>query len=239
MTRSRTFPLAAQTVLVVDDVAANRDLLEAYLVAQGYDVRQARDGQEAIEAAEPDLVLLDLDMPRLDGLEVCRRIKGHPTRRLIPVIIVTAATDHASRLTGLEAGADEVLTKPLDPKELAIRSTVLLRERELNKRLDATDGVLRAFARAVEARDRHAIYHAERVALYARSIGRALHQPADQLDDLYLGGMLLDLGKIAILDAILLKRGPLDEAELAVMRRIRSRGRRSAARSEASSGSCQ
>ena len=221
MTLSKTFPLKAPVVLVVDDVAANRELLEAYLIDLGYDVRQARDGWEAIETIEhnePDLVLLDIEMPRLDGLEVCRRLKAHPTRRLIPVVLITALTDRDSRLAGLEAGADEFLTKPFDAKELTIRTRVLLRERALNKRLDATEDVLRAMARAVEARDRYTIYHAERVALYSRSIGRALNLGEDRLEPLYMGGMLHDLGKIAIPDAILLKSGPLSEEEFAVMR---------------------
>ncbi len=221
MTLSKTFPLNKPTILVVDDIAANRELLEAHLLDLGYDVRQAHDGVEAIEAieaAEPDLVLLDIEMPRLDGLEVCRRIKAHPTRRLIPVVLITALTDRESRLKGLEAGADEFLSKPFDAKELLIRTKVLLRERALNKRLDATEDVLRAMARAVEARDRYTIYHAERVALYSRSIGRALHLSDDRLESLYMGGMLHDLGKIAIPDVVLLKPGPLDEEELTLMR---------------------
>src|SRR5438132_720885 len=104
-------------VLVVDDVEANRELLEAHLDGLGYDVRQAEDGVgalEAIEAAEPDLVLLDVDMPGLDGLEVCRRLKAHPTRRLVPVVMLTAHQDRDTRLRGLAAGADEFLSKPFD-----------------------------------------------------------------------------------------------------------------------------
>lgn len=221
MTLSKAALPVRPTVLVVDDVAANRELLEAYLTELGYEVREARDGVEAIEAIEanePDLVLLDIDMPRLDGLEVCRRLKAHATRRLIPVVLITALNDRVTRLKGIEAGADEFLTKPFDAKELTVRTKVLLRERALNKRLDATEDVLRGFARAVEARDRYTIHHAERVALYSRSIGRALGLPDDLLEPLYMGAMLHDLGKIAIPDRVLLKPGPLDEEELAVMR---------------------
>ena len=212
---------AKPLILVVDDVAANRDLLEGYLVDLGYEVRQARDGREALdltEAKEPDLVLLDIAMPRIDGLEVCRRLKTHPTRRLVPVVLITAATDRATKLKGLEAGADEFLTKPFDAQELLVRTKVLLRERALNKRLDATEDVLAAFARTVEARDLYTIHHAERVALYSRSIGRALGGMDEDLEALYMGGLLHDLGKIAIPDAILLKSGSLTEEELATMR---------------------
>jgi putative two-component system response regulator len=208
-------------VLVVDDSRANRELLEGNLEPLGYDVRQAEDGLEAldlIDAEEPDLVLLDVDMPRLDGLEVCRRIKAHPTRRLVPVVLITAHQERATRIRGLEAGADDFLTKPFDATELLVRTRVLLRDRELNKRLDATENVMLAFARTVEARDRYTIHHAERVGLYSREMGAAAGLDREDLDLLYVGGILHDIGKIAIPDAVLLKPGALSEAEFAVIR---------------------
>ena len=208
-------------VLVVDDVQANRELLEGYLDDLGYAVRQARDGVEALEAVvaeEPDLILLDIEMPRLDGIAVCERLKTHPARRLIPVVILTASRDYETRLRGIAAGADDFLSKPFDRKELLVRTKVLLRDRALNLRLDATEGVLFALARAVEARDRYTIYHAERVGRYAQAIGAGYGLRDDDTDLLYEGGVLHDLGKIAIPDAILLKPGPLTEEEFAVMR---------------------
>src|SRR3989442_13430606 len=163
-------------------------------------------------------MLLDVDMPRLDGIAVCQRLKMHPTRRLIPVVILTASNDREVRLRGIAAGADDYLSKPFDAKELLIRTTVLLRDRELNKRLDATESVLFALARAVEARDRYTIYHAERVGRYAQAIGTAHGLDAEDGELLYQGGVLHDLGKIAIPDAILLKPGPLTAEEFAKMR---------------------
>jgi putative two-component system response regulator len=222
-------PVARSIVLVVDDVAANRELLEGHLVELGYDVREARDGLEAlalVAAEEPDLVLLDVDMPGLDGIEVCRRLKASERTRLVPVVIVTAFQDRAVRLAGLDAGADDFLTKPIDSKELLIRCRVLLHERALNKRLDATEDVLFALARAVEARDRHTIHHAERVGIFAREIGRGLGLSVDDLELLYQGGVLHDLGKIAIPDAILLKPGPLTEDEFATMQTHSAEGER-------------
>ncbi len=219
----------APVVLVVDDVQANRELLEGLVRHLGYDVRQAADGIEALEAiaaAEPDLVLLDVDMPRLDGFTVCARLKADPQRRLIPVVLLTAHIDRATRIRGIEAGADEFLTKPFDAQELLVRCKVLLRDRELNKRLDATEGVLRAFARAVEARDRYTIYHAERVGLYAREIGVALGLDERACAVLYEGGVMHDLGKIAIPDAILLKPGRLTDEEYIVMQRHSADGER-------------
>jgi len=226
---SASVPKPRQVVLIVDDNEANRELLEAHLRGLGYEVRQAKDGLEAlalIEAEEPDLVLLDIEMPRLDGLSVCRRIKAHPLWRLVPVVLITALGDRDTRLQGIEAGADDFLTKPFDAKELLLRTRVLLRERALNKRLDATESVLLAFARTVEARDRYTIHHAERVGLYAREIGAAAGLPPDDLEVLYLGGVLHDLGKVGVPDSILQKPGPLSEEEFAIMRRHSADGER-------------
>ena len=214
-------PTLRPKVLVVDDIAANRELLQGHLDDLGYEVREARDGVEALEAVtadEPDLILLDIDMPRLDGIAVCERLKAHPLRRLIPIVILTASNDRGTRLRGIAAGADDYLSKPFDPKELLIRTKVLLRQREMNQRLDATEGVLFALARAVEARDRHTIYHAERVGRYAEAIGAAHGLGLEDCELLYQGGVLHDLGKIAIPDAILLKPGPLTNEEFAVMK---------------------
>ncbi|MGH2471855.1 MAG: HD-GYP domain-containing protein [Candidatus Limnocylindria bacterium] len=213
-------PTRRPKVLVVDDVASNRELLQGRLEDLGYEVREARDGIEALDAVagdEPDLILLDIDMPRLDGIAVCEQLKAHPTRRLIPVVILTASSDRGTRLRGIAAGADDYLSKPFDPKELMIRTKVLLRQRALNQRLDATEGVLFALARAVEARDRHTIHHAERVGRYAETMGAAHGLGLEDCQLLYHGGVLHDLGKIAIPDAILLKPGPLTHDEFAVM----------------------
>src|SRR5207237_2695784 len=122
-------------------------------------------------AEAPDLILLDIDMPRLDGIAVCEQLKAHPVHRLIPIVILTASSDRDTKLRGLAAGADDYLSKPFAPKELLIRTKVLLRQRALNQRLDATEGVLFALARAIEARDRHTIHHAERVGRYADAMG--------------------------------------------------------------------
>jgi putative two-component system response regulator len=209
------------SILVVDDIAANRELLLAHLEQLGYDVREAKDGIEALEAVdelEPDLILLDVDMPRLDGIAVCERLKAHPVRRLIPIVILTASNDKATRLRGIAAGADDYLSKPFDAQELLIRTRVLLRERELNAKLDATEDVLYALARAVEARDRYTIHHAERVGRFAQQVGKLLGMGEDDETILYQGGVLHDLGKIAVADAILLKPGPLTDEERALMR---------------------
>lgn len=208
-------------VLIVDDIASNRELLEAMLNALGHDVRMAEDGVAAlasVEADQPDLILLDIDMPRLDGLEVCRRLKADPRYRLIPIVIITAHSDRAWRLAGIDAGADDLLTKPFDSAELRVRVRVLLRHRVLNRRLDASESVIRSLARAIEARDVHTIRHGERVGLIAREVARAAGAPGADLVDLVEGGLLHDIGKISVPDAILLKSGPLTLKEWAIMR---------------------
>src|SRR5438309_9457426 len=167
-------PIGRPKVLVVDDVAANRELLQGHLDDLGYEVREAKDGVEALDAVaaeEPDLILLDIDMPRLDGIAVCEQLKAHPVRRLIPIVILTASSDRDTKLRGIAAGADDYLSKPFDSKELLIRTKVLLRQRALNQRLVATEGVLFALARAVEALDWHTIHHAERVGRFLEAIG--------------------------------------------------------------------
>lgn len=209
-------------VLVVDDVTANRDLLRGLLERLGHEVREAADGEAALEAVaseEPDLIFLDIGMPKLDGLAVCRQLKADPRLRLIPVVIVTAMNDRATKLKGIEAGADEFLTKPFDATELLVRTRVLLQDRRLNLELDGAGAVILALARIVEARDLYTVHHAERVGQYSRAIGQAhgLDAPED-LEALYHGGVLHDLGKAVIPSEILLKSGPLTDEEWAVMR---------------------
>ena len=215
-------------VLIVDDVRTDRDVLEGMVLELGYDVHHAADSVEALDAVisnGPDLVLLDIDMPRMDGLSLCARLKSDPDLRLIPVVLL-ATHNELDLSLGLEAGADDFLTKPFALADLRLRARVLLRDHALNRRLDATDSVLSSFARAFEVRDRYTIHHAERVGLYARDLGAALGYGSDECGVLYDGGVLHDLGKIGIPDAILLKSGQLTDEEYGVMQRHAADGER-------------
>lgn len=121
-------------ILVVDDTPANVDVLTMRLESQGYEVATAADGQEGLDRAlelKPDLILLDVMMPRLDGFEVCRRIRADASMPYVPIVMVTAKADRADIVAGLDAGADDYLTKPVDQVELMARVRSMLRIKAL------------------------------------------------------------------------------------------------------------
>jgi adenylate cyclase len=147
----RTPPL----ILVADDEPANVEILSARLAAHGYAILTAADGEEALAAARakgPDLVLLDINMPRLDGLEVCRRLKADPALPFVPVILVTARTDPGDIVAGLEAGGDEYLTKPVDGAALVARVKSMLRIKALHDEVQAQAAQLQAWNATLKAR---------------------------------------------------------------------------------------
>jgi len=122
-------------ILIVDDNETNRDILQTRLSIHGYDLRQACDGEEALAAAKellPDLILLDIMMPKIDGIEVCRRLKNDPSLPFMPIILTTAKADSKDVVQGLEAGADEYLTKPIDQVALVARVKSVLRLKALH-----------------------------------------------------------------------------------------------------------
>jgi putative two-component system response regulator len=208
-------------VLVVDDGAANRQLLEAYLAGIDCEVRLAESGPmalELIEAEPPDLVLLDVQMPGMDGYEVCRRIKSAPRGRLLPVVMITALDHTDDRVRALESGADDFMSKPVERVELVARVRSALRLKSLYNTLDSAEQVIFALAAAVEAKDAFTERHTQRVAESARHLGRRLGLPEFALDALYRGGIIHDIGKIGVPDAILLKPGPLTAHEIERMR---------------------
>ena len=220
-TRRLSLPDRTPVVLVVDDGAANRELIEACLAGADCHVRTAEDGPTAlqsVQASPPDLVLLDVQMPGIDGYEVCRRIKANTATRLVPVVMITSLDETNDRVRALEAGADDYMTKPVDRVELVARVRSALRLKGVYDSLDSAEHVIFALAAAVEAKDPYTEAHTQRVADSARAIGSRMGLGASDLEALYRGGLIHDIGKIGIPDAILLKPGPLDPAELATMR---------------------
>lgn len=209
-------------VLVADDTESIRVLFEKLLTGDGYQVTIVEDGLQALDAAlgiRPDVILLDVGMPGLNGIEVCRRLKNDTAMRLTPVVLVTGLSDLADRIRGIEAGADDFLTKPVHPHELRARVASLSRMKHLTDALDSAESAFMALALTIEARDPTTRGHCERLAKWAVHLGRALGLPADDLDALHRGGYLHDVGKIGIPDAVLLKPGPLTARKFEQMKR--------------------
>jgi putative two-component system response regulator len=158
-------------------------------------------------------------MPKLDGLDVCRRLKAEPATRLTPVVLVTGQTDLSDRIRGIEAGADEFLSKPVHPLELCARVRSLSRMKHLIDALDSAEAAFMALALTIEARDPLTNGHCERLARHAVHMGRVLNLPDEDVDALHRGGYLHDVGKVGVPDAVLLKAGALSPDEFALMKR--------------------
>jgi putative two-component system response regulator len=206
--RRRRIARSRGVILVVDDLAANLTLLEHILTAQGYQVITAGDGEEAIEVVnreQPDLVLSDVRMPKLGGFALCRTLKAVPETRLTPVILMTGAAEPDDRIRAIEAGANDIVGKPIDQPELKARVRSLMDLKRFTDDLDSAEAVLRSLALMIEARDAYTEGHCERLARYATDVGLALGLSEDDVSALGRGGYFHDIGKIALPDAILLK----------------------------------
>jgi adenylate cyclase len=169
-------------ILIVDDNETNRDILMTRLGAHGYELAQAADGEEALAAAKsllPDLILLDVMMPKLDGIEVCRRLKSDPAMPFTPIILVTAKSDTKDIVAGLNAGADEYLTKPIDQAALVARVNSVLRIKELHDQVQAQAAQLADWNRSLEQRVAEQLAEIERV-------GRLRRYLAPQIAELVL-----------------------------------------------------
>jgi len=211
-----------RVVLAVDDNPLNLELLQTYLDGVDCEVAIAGSGPEALEIVAqmlPNLVLLDVMMPGMDGFEVCRRLKANPKTRFVPVVLVTSLERVEDRVRGFEAGADDFMSKPIDQAELLARVRSLFRSNELHDQLDDAERVTFALARAVAAKDGGTEGHIERVGEAAQALGRAAGLTGEVLHQLYLGGIIHDIGKIGIPDAILTKPAQLEPWELEIMRR--------------------
>ena len=208
-------------LVVADDQSSVLALFEKLLSADGHEVFAAADGAQALAAVRqhrPDVVILDVTMPEIDGLEVCRRLKADPEFRLTPVVLVTGLSDVADRIRGIEAGADEFLTKPVHSHELRARVASLTRLKRLLDELDSAEAAFMTLAMTVEARDSSTNGHCERLAVRASALGRTLGLPEEDLATLHRGGYLHDVGKIGVPDAVLLKPGPLTREEFEIMK---------------------
>ena len=219
----RSAPDAAPPrVLVVDDEPGNREMLTRLLRRHHYDVHSEEDAEHAqaylaSTTLLPDLILLDVMMPGIDGFELCRRIKHDPLTRLIPVVMLTSLDVSQHKIDGIKAGADDFLTKPVQFEELTARAASLVKLKRYTDDLESAESVILSLALTVEARDSYTDGHCQRLAAYATALGRDIALSRDELTTLERGGYLHDVGKIGVPDAILLKTERLTAAEFAQM----------------------
>lgn len=204
-------------ILIVDDISTNIELIRKQLSGSSYDLESALNGFEALEKVRswhPDLVLLDLMMPGMSGYEVCKIIKNDKEMRFIPVIVITALNEMEDKLKAIEMGADDFLIKPFNKLELATRMKSLLRLKSLYDDLDSSANILFTLANAIEVKDPYTRGHSERVARYSRMLAKAIGLSEQEQEYIWRGGLLHDIGKIGIVEAILHKPGPLTPEEM-------------------------
>jgi len=228
------------TILVVDDEKRNTALLEALLQAEGYTTLSVSNGRDALVAASvarPDLILLDIMMPDMNGFETVARLKANPDTQPVPVIMLTALDDRESKMRALEAGAEEFLSKPFDRADLSVRVRNLLRFKEYSDFLANHNRILEeqvkqrtvqleeahrdtifTLVRAAEHKDEETGHHVRRISHYCQVLAEAMGQSADFCDAIYQASPMHDIGKIGIPDHVLLKPGSLSPEEWRIMR---------------------
>ncbi|MGC2061426.1 MAG: HD domain-containing phosphohydrolase [Thermodesulfovibrionales bacterium] len=229
-----------EKILIVDDEESNLKLLTRWLIPLGYDIELASNGEEALQktkANRPDLVILDIMMPTMDGYEACSLIKADPETKNIPIIMVTALHDRESKLKGLSVSANDFLSKPIDQAELTIRVKNLLSiktfedfmlahnqilERQVRERTqdlrNMSNEMVRKLTAAAEFRDTDTGTHISRIGFYSNKIAEAMDLPMDFIETITFASQLHDIGKIGIPDSILLKPGPLTRDEFEIMK---------------------
>lgn len=208
-------------ILVVDDDPGNLKLLDALLLPLNYEVIKAFNGEEALSILnkiDVDLILLDILMPGMDGYEVCRRLKGNDSTRLIPVVMITTLDDIESKIRSIEAGAEDFITKPPNKLELLARVKSLIKVKKLNSNLTSIENVLISMANAVESKDPYTKGHILRVSNLAVALGKRKGLSMADIEALRLGGILHDIGKIGIPQEILSKTVPLTSDEWEIMK---------------------
>ena len=213
-------------VLVVDDDPSSLVTLEAFLLSSGYEVTTANNGTEAfelIQAGDFRLVISDWEMPEVDGLELCRKIRERQFGAYVYFILLTGRQNESDLVQGLDAGADDFIRKPFEPDEMRVR----LRAAERIASLEGRDIFIFSLAKLAESRDADTGAHLERIREYARVLAIELGKmdkykdvlDADYVRTIYATSPLHDIGKVGIPDHILLKAGRLTREEYEVMKR--------------------
>jgi putative two-component system response regulator len=213
--------VAGARVLVVDDDQGVASFLKRLLARDGYAVDIASDGESALRAiatSPPDVILLDVVLPDVDGLVLCKRLKNEAATRLTPVILVTGLADQEKKVQGADAGADEFLTKPIDARELLARVRSLVRLKRYTDDLDSASSIIMALAVMIETRGGRTEGHCHRVANRAVAVGRRFGLGDDDLQALHRGGFLHDIGMLAISEEMLSKTAALSPEEFEIVK---------------------
>lgn len=212
----------APLVLIIEDEPTQRMLLTRVLEREGYRVMALADGETGMRAIvehAPQLVLLDLSLPRLDGFEICRQLRADPLTATLPVMIITAHTALDDMVAALDAGADDFLAKPVQQVELLARIRSAMRLRRAITSLERATQIVAALANAVEAKDLGLVNHCRWLAHHAGRVGANVGLRGEELEAVAYGALLHDVGKIGVSEDLLRKAGPLSEDEWAIMRR--------------------
>ena len=213
-------PQESSRILLVDDEPLNLKFLEAILLPLHYKVMKASNGESALSLVnrmDIDLILLDIMMPDMDGYEVCRRLKSSERTRMIPVIMITALDAIEDKIKGIEAGADDFISKPPNKMELLTRVKSLIKVSSFNKNLSSLENVLFSLANAVEAKDSYTIGHTNRTSKLAIALARKIGLSEKEISEVKIGGILHDIGKIGIPESILNKPGSLTSEEFEII----------------------
>ncbi len=210
------------TVLIVDDILSNLELIEAVVKSEGYAVFKAQHPKRAIELFEevnPDIAIVDIMMPDMDGYQLCHTLKDLAGRRFFPVILLTALRDKESKIKGIEAGADDFISKPFEPRELIAKMRSLLKIKHLYDELEHSENIILTLAVALEARDPYTRGHSTRVGEFSYEFGAYLGLTQQDQESLRKAGLLHDIGKIGLSESLLLKPAPLTKEEIDIIKK--------------------
>jgi len=234
-------------ILIVDDEEKNLKLMSFIVKSCNYDFETAKNGFEALEKTKeysPDLIFLDIMMPEMDGYETCKRLKEDAATKHIPVVMVSALTDKESRIKGLEMGANDFLSKPVDGTEVVVRAINLLRIKEFedflkhhnellesevkkrtaeleesrNKIKEGYVDTIHRLTVVAEYKDEETASHIKRVGYYCKLIAKSIGWTEDEQEAIFYASPMHDIGKVGIPSDILLKPAKLTPEEFALMK---------------------
>ncbi len=234
-------------ILIIDDEEMIRDMINEMLTPLGYEVELACDGEDGLQKVKefsPDVILLDVTMPKLDGFGVLKNLKENSETKIIPVVMITALNELQSRIRAIEIGVDDFLSKPLDIMELRARVKSLIKvkkyndymrnyqkelEAEVEKRTkevelaykkakDASYETVYILSRAAEYRDEDTGMHILRVSHFSEALAKKVGLDENEVEEILYGAPMHDVGKIGIPDNILMKPGKLTPEEFKIMK---------------------